>query len=51
MPLRLVDPPTVRSYAEPYVWPAPGELIASPLESWAADWKAADPGRCTHFTR
>ncbi|MFF1784091.1 hypothetical protein [Streptomyces virginiae] len=33
------------------VWPAPGELIASPLESWAADGKAADPDRCTHSTR
>lgn len=51
MLLQRVDPHAVRSYAELYAWLAPGELLASPPESWAADWKAADPGRFTHFTR
>ncbi|WP_394436458.1 FMN-binding glutamate synthase family protein [Streptomyces sp. SGAir0957] len=32
-----------RSYSELYAWLAPGELLAAPPESWAADWKAASP--------
>ncbi|MFG2661890.1 FMN-binding glutamate synthase family protein [Streptomyces sp. NPDC048425] len=32
-----------RSYAELYEWLSPGELLAEPPESWAADWQAADP--------
>jgi glutamate synthase domain-containing protein 2 len=44
---RRVDPVTVRSYADLYEWLAPGQLLIDPPESWAADWKAADPD---HFT-
>ncbi|MEE4546359.1 FMN-binding glutamate synthase family protein [Streptomyces sp. V4-01] len=40
-----VDPYTVRSYADLYEWLAPGELLAEPPASWAADWEAADPDR------
>ncbi|HLR28637.1 MAG TPA: FMN-binding glutamate synthase family protein [Ruania sp.] len=29
------------SYAELYEWLSPGELLADPPESWAADWAAA----------
>lgn len=41
--VRRTRPGTVRSYAELYEWPAPGELLAGPPQSWEADWKAADP--------
>ncbi|MFD9431094.1 glutamate synthase-related protein [Streptomyces sp. NPDC060002] len=41
--VRRTQPGTVRSYAELYEWLAPGELLAGPPESWATDWKAADP--------
>lgn len=44
---RRVDPSTERSFAELYEWLAPGELLAAPPASWAADWKAADPDRFT----
>ncbi|MGW8948905.1 hypothetical protein [Streptomyces sp. NPDC055709] len=36
-----------RSYAELYEWLAPGQLLAEPPGSWAADWQAADPDRFT----
>ncbi|MFI6035885.1 glutamate synthase-related protein [Streptomyces sp. NPDC051315] len=41
--VRRTGPTTVRSYAELYEWLEPGALLAGPPESWAADWKAADP--------
>ncbi|AVV46862.1 FMN-binding glutamate synthase family protein [Streptomyces sp. ID05-04B] len=41
--VRRTGPGTERSYAELYEWLAPGELLAGAPESWAADWKAADP--------
>ncbi|MEU9976388.1 FMN-binding glutamate synthase family protein [Streptomyces sp. NPDC051014] len=44
---RRVDPGTERSFAELYEWLGPGELLAAPPASWAADWKAADPDRFT----
>ncbi|MET7730748.1 FMN-binding glutamate synthase family protein [Streptomyces sp. NPDC005402] len=44
---RRVDPCTERSYAELYEWLAPGQLLAEPPASWAADWQAADPDRFT----
>lgn len=47
MLLQRVDPHTVRSYAELHEWLSPGQLLASPPESWAADWSAADPDRFT----
>ncbi|MFJ8825152.1 FMN-binding glutamate synthase family protein [Streptomyces sp. NPDC102467] len=40
---RREDHGAFRSYAELYAWLAPGELLAAPPESWAADWAAADP--------
>jgi len=42
---RRVDPVTVQSYADLYEWLTPGQLLIEPPESWAADWKAADPER------
>ncbi|MEW2516528.1 FMN-binding glutamate synthase family protein [Actinacidiphila alni] len=42
---RRVDPHTVRPYDELYEWLAPGQLLAEPPRSWAADWSAADPDR------
>ncbi|MEU1151331.1 FMN-binding glutamate synthase family protein [Streptomyces sp. NPDC005863] len=36
-----------RSYAELYEWLSPGQLLAEPPESWAADWRAADPDAFT----
>lgn len=42
---RRVDPVTITSSAELYPRLAPGELLESPPEAWAADWKAADPDR------
>ncbi len=44
---RRLDPYTVRSYAELYEWPAPGQLRSDPPASWAADWAAADPDTFT----
>ncbi|WP_328541039.1 FMN-binding glutamate synthase family protein [Streptomyces sp. NBC_00344] len=44
---RRIDPYTVRSFAEMHEWLAPGQLLAEPPSSWAADWQAADPD---HFT-
>ncbi|MCX4726125.1 FMN-binding glutamate synthase family protein [Streptomyces sp. NPDC090052] len=44
---RRTDPFTVRSYEEMYEWLAPGQLLAEAPESWAADWRAADPDRFT----
>ncbi|SES23214.1 glutamate synthase conserved region-containing protein [Streptomyces sp. yr375] len=41
--VRRADPGPPRSYAELYEWLAPGELLAGPPQSWAADWKGADP--------
>ncbi|MGW1274662.1 FMN-binding glutamate synthase family protein, partial [Streptomyces sp. NPDC002491] len=41
--VRRTGPGSERSYAELYEWLAPGELLAGPPESWAVDWKAADP--------
>ncbi|MGX1267730.1 glutamate synthase-related protein [Streptomyces phaeoluteigriseus] len=41
--VRRTGPGTVRSYAELYEWLGPGALLSGPPESWAADWKAADP--------
>lgn len=44
---RRVDPRTERSFEELYEWLAPGQLLAEPPASWAADWQAADPDRFT----
>jgi glutamate synthase domain-containing protein 2 len=44
---RRVDPFTERSYEELYEWLGPEQLLAEPPDSWAADWKAADPDRFT----
>ncbi|MEV5957733.1 FMN-binding glutamate synthase family protein [Streptomyces sp. NPDC051987] len=44
---RRIDPFTERSYEELYEWLRPGQLLAEPPASWAADWNAADPD---HFT-
>ncbi|MEV6113360.1 FMN-binding glutamate synthase family protein [Streptomyces sp. NPDC052109] len=44
---RRIDPLTERSYEELYEWLGPGQLLAEPPASWAADWKAADPDRFT----
>jgi hypothetical protein len=44
---RRIDPYTERSYEELYEWLEPGQLLAGAPQSWAADWKAADPD---HFT-
>jgi glutamate synthase domain-containing protein 2 len=41
--MRRVDHVTSRSYAELYEWLAPGQLLAEPPASWAADWARADP--------
>ncbi|MFC8489937.1 FMN-binding glutamate synthase family protein [Streptomyces sp. NPDC057235] len=44
---RRIDPVTERSYEELYEWLRPGQLLAEPPASWAADWKSADPDRFT----
>ncbi|WP_055489135.1 FMN-binding glutamate synthase family protein [Streptomyces sp. TP-A0356] len=44
---RRTDPYTERSYEDLYEWLAPGQLLAEPPASWAADWHAADPDRFT----
>ena len=42
---RRIGHSDTRSYAELFEWLAPGQLLAAPPESWAADWKRADPDR------
>ncbi len=44
---RRIAPHTERSYADLHEWLEPGQLLAEPPRSWAADWKAADPDRFT----
>lgn len=44
---RRIDPRTECSFEELYEWLAPGQLLAEPPVSWAADWNAADPDRFT----
>ncbi|QKV97027.1 FMN-binding glutamate synthase family protein [Streptomyces sp. NA02950] len=44
---RRIDPCTDHSYDTLYEWLAPGQLLAEPPVSWAADWRAADPDRFT----
>ncbi|WP_018635969.1 FMN-binding glutamate synthase family protein [Parafrankia elaeagni] len=43
MLLRRITHSDTRSYADLYEWLAPGELLAEPPTTWAADWAAADP--------
>jgi glutamate synthase domain-containing protein 2 len=45
MVMRRVNHHAVRSFAELYDWLEPGQLLAEPPQSWAADWAAADPDR------
>lgn len=40
---KKISPTVIRSYTELYEWLEPGELLADPPESWAADWAAATP--------
>jgi hypothetical protein len=41
--IRRVDEATTRFYADLHEWLEPGELLASPWQSWAADWGRASP--------
>jgi glutamate synthase domain-containing protein 2 len=41
--MRRVDHATTSSYADLYEWLGDGELIADTPESWARDWRRADP--------
>ncbi|MCW2968448.1 MAG: glutamate synthase [Solirubrobacteraceae bacterium] len=43
MLVRRVDEVTTSSFAELYEWLAPGELLGSAPQTWAADWLRADP--------
>lgn len=40
---KKISPTAIRSYTELYEWLRPGELLAEPPRSWAADWEAASP--------
>lgn len=40
---KVINAWETRSYAELFEWLAPGQLLAEPPETWAADWAAADP--------
>jgi glutamate synthase domain-containing protein 2 len=40
---RRIDAHSVRSFDEMYEWLAPGQLLAEPPPTWAADWLAAAP--------
>jgi hypothetical protein len=40
--MRRVNHTTTLSYAQLFEWLTPGQLLAEPPQSWAADWKAAD---------
>jgi glutamate synthase domain-containing protein 2 len=41
--VRRVDHVSSRTYAELFDWLEPGQLVEEPPESWAADWRRADP--------
>jgi hypothetical protein len=43
MLIRRVDEATTRACADLCEWLEPGELLASPRQSWAADWQRASP--------
>jgi len=43
MLMRRVERVATSSYADLYEWLEPGELLDAPPESWAADWRRADP--------
>lgn len=38
---KRVAPAVVQSYAELYEWLEPGQLLAEPPQTWAADWSAS----------
>lgn len=48
---RRVDHTTAGPYSELFDWLRPGELLAEAPQSWARDWKLADPDsfRVQHF--
>ncbi len=43
MLIRRLDEARTASFADLFEWLEPGELLGSPRESWAADWRRADP--------
>jgi hypothetical protein len=43
MLIHRVDEATTRAYADLHEWLEPGELRGSPRQSWAADWRCANP--------
>lgn len=45
MVMRRVDHSAVSSFAELYEWLEPGQLLAEPPRSWAADWNASNADR------
>jgi glutamate synthase domain-containing protein 2 len=45
--VRRIDHVTSRSYADRFEWLEPGELLAEPPASWAADWERANPDSFT----
>lgn len=40
---KVISPTETKPYAELYEWLEPGQLLAEAPETWAADWKLADP--------
>lgn len=42
---RNITATQTHSYAELYEWLQPGELLADPPKTWAAEWRAASPDR------
>lgn len=44
---KRIGPISQQSYAEIYEWLAPAVLLHDPPDSWAADWKIADPDSFT----
>jgi glutamate synthase domain-containing protein 2 len=45
MLMRRINHHAVHSFAEVYEWLEPGQLLAEPPQSWAGDWRSADPDR------
>lgn len=44
--MRRINHTTTSSYGQLYEWLSPGELLHEPTQSWAEDWKAANPDSC-----
>jgi glutamate synthase domain-containing protein 2 len=46
--MRRIDHTTTRNYGQLFEWLSPGQLLDEPPQTWADDWRAADPDSFRH---